>query len=85
MENRAIIINTISAYTQRRMRDRGFDFRSAVHCSSNFLSGSRRENNRAHRKLIWNTHPITRGKKMFGVESGGNVRRGCDVDQKRVG
>lgn len=64
MENNAIIINTISAYTQRRMRDNGSDFRSAVHCSSNFLSGSRGENNRTHRKLIGNTHPITREKKI---------------------
>lgn len=62
MENKAIIvINTTSTY-YRRMRDKGFDFPPAVHCSTNFLSGSRRENNCIYRKLIGNTHPITREK-----------------------
>lgn len=62
MESKAIIIiNTTSTY-YRRMRDKGFDFPPAVHCSTNFLSGSCRENNCVYRKLIGNTHPITREK-----------------------
>lgn len=68
------------------MRDKGFDFPSAFHCSTNFLPGSRKENNCIlYRKLIGNTHPITRGKNIFGVDNGGNVGRGSDVDNNTLG